>query len=199
MGVRHGLTGSVLRRGHRARTARRDTAAIRPSARRSARRAPPLLPCIARHVPRPDRPPLPAPASIAIASEPHRRGAPLYPPVLRIRAAHPLADRVRQPILGSLEGIRAHRIGREHHVGRAVVLHDPREIVERNRDRTGGRPIRPTAQVRPAERPASRMRGCARPGADATPMQHRRNTNESIQSCIESNSSALRGAPIPFI
>ncbi|MBO7797751.1 hypothetical protein [Burkholderia pseudomallei] len=88
---------------------------------------------------------MPAPASIAIASEPHRRGAPLYPPVLRIRAAHPLADRVGQPILGSLEGIRAHRIGREHHVGRAVVLHDPREIVERNRDRTGGRPIRSTA------------------------------------------------------
>ncbi|WP_179098568.1 hypothetical protein [Burkholderia pseudomallei] len=115
------------------------------------------------------------------------------------RAAHPLADRVGQPILGSLEGIRAHRIGREHHVGRAVVLHDPREIVERNRDRTGGRPIRSTAPVRPAERPASRMRGCARPGADATPMQHRRNTNESIQSRIESNSSALRGAPIPFI
>ncbi|ARK70323.1 hypothetical protein D2V84_02400 [Burkholderia pseudomallei] len=52
MGVRHGLTGSVLRRGHRARTARRDTAAIRPSAHRSARRAAPLLPCAARRAPR---------------------------------------------------------------------------------------------------------------------------------------------------
>ncbi|WZV79967.1 hypothetical protein AAFM48_24805 [Burkholderia pseudomallei] len=110
-----------------------------------APRAP--LPCAMRRAPRA------AARSTAVAGacvDRHRERTAsarraLYPPVLRIRAAHPLADRVRQPILGSLEGIRAHRIGREHHVGRAVVLHDPREIVERNRDRTGGRPIRSTA------------------------------------------------------